>query len=421
MPRSNDSYQGTVYSRDGTVREFGRDNSEIDLLCQKDTTVWIQDDKQHGPVLETCRGVTILVASPKRENYDRYIKMTSRRCWIPTWDFNELSALAYTCYNHITQEELKRRIKYGKFPRQILTRTEDQYRENVRETLAECQSLTVEEAVNALNSFETKLGHDSVTQRIIYTHVDRDTLEPKGSALVPAYFECLLEKRAKATVDDVAKVIEAQLRLTGDRQAAGKQFERLLLYYLDKGPRVLQCRTLTRPEIGAPTSKKAKSPETFKKRFSFKRCDKNDVKLPALQYVSSLLQYNVSLPCFYASKKTTEAGIDAVYVTSDEIIGIQASLNANHKRKGDTIYSVFEHALKCFNTTVSKQKKEPKLTYAFLTDYETGLKMVVKDMKSKTKSRNKVLAKISQVVLTPDPQMFFPLSNLLEDKGSSED
>jgi len=331
------------------------------------------------------------------------------------WDFYELSALAYTCYRHITQEELKLRTKYGNFPRQILTKTEEEYLENVHETLAECRSFTVTEALNALDALETKLGHDSVSQRIIYTHVDPDTLQPKGSILVPAYFDILLEKRAQATVHDVAKLIEAQLRLTGDRQAAGKQFERLLLYYVDKGPRVLQCRTLTHPKRGRPSSKSAKSPKTSEKEL-FHTCI-DDVKLPALQYVRSLLQYDVSLPCFYASSQTNERGIDAVYVSKDEIIGMQSTLNADHKCTGKQIYPVFNHALKYFNT-VLKQEKEPKLTYALLTDYETGLKMVHKDMSSKTKSQNKVLAKISQVVLTPDPKTFFPLSNLLKDKLS---
>ena len=399
---------GTIYSRDGTAHTFLQCDSEIDQLCQAATTVWIQDDKHHGPALETCRGVTILVASPKRENYSRFIKLTRRRCWIPMWDFDELSALAYTCYRHITQEELKLRVKYGYFPRQILTQTEQEYLENVQETLAECRAFTVTEALDALDALETKLGHDSISQRILYTHVDRDTLEPKGSVLVPAYFDILLEKRAKASVDDVAKLIEAQLRLTGDRQAAGKQFERLLLYYVDKGPRVLQCRTLTHPQRGRPTSKNAKSPKTSEKKL-FHTCN-NDVKLPGLQYVRSLLNYDVTVPCFYASKDTTERGIDAVYISSDEIIAIQTSLNADHERTGDQLYPVFEHALKCFDT----QEKEPKLTYALLTDYETGLMMGAKDIISKSKSKNEVLAKVSQVVLTPDREFFSPLSNLMK-------
>lgn len=415
---SDGGYDGTVYSRDGTVRTFERSSPrqvrfEIDQLCKAATTVWIQDDKHHGPSLALCRGLVILVASPKRDNYNRFIKLISRRCWIPMWDFHELSALAYTCYRHITQEELKLRIKYGTFPRQILTKTEQAYRENVQESLLESLSLTVTEALHTLASVETKLGQDAVSQRIIYTHVDRDTLQPNGSALVPAYFDILLEKRANATVDDVAKLIEAQLRLTGDRQAAGKQFERLLLYDLDKGSRVLQCRKLTRPEIGVPTSKKAKSPETSEKKL-FHTCE-YDVKLPALQYVRSLLHYDVSLPCFYASQKDNEKGVDAVYISPDEIIAMQSTLNKDHKRSGDQIYPIFEHALKYFNL---KQEKEPKLTYALLTDYETGLMMFAKDLSSKTKSKNEVLAKVGQVVLTPDPKTFFPLSNLLKNMMS---
>ena len=100
-----------IYSRDGSARHVLGDSPEIASLCTEKSTVWIQDDKQHGPPLECCRGVSVLCASPKRSNYDRYIKLADS-LWIPVWDSNgarsklgaslELAALTYVAFPYIT-------------------------------------------------------------------------------------------------------------------------------------------------------------------------------------------------------------------------------------------------------------------------------------------------------------------------------
>ena len=59
-----------------------------------------------------------------------------------------------------------------------------------------CRALGIKDVLKTLNTVECDHSVDAVTQRIKYTDVDRETLEPQGSILIPAYFNILFEKQA---------------------------------------------------------------------------------------------------------------------------------------------------------------------------------------------------------------------------------
>ena len=421
--QSGDIATAAIYSRDGSARYVeDYQAQELKGLFAQKSTVWIQDDKQHGLPLESCRCVSILVASPKRHNYDRFIKL-SYSCWLPVWDSGgalstigvplELAALTYVAYPDISDREIKVRAdNLGCIPRQICT-TEELYQLNYKLTMSEARALSYDQVEYALNSIETKLGHDSISQRLLYTHVNRETLQAEGSVVVPAYHEFLLRTHTLGAVNHVAKLVESQLHLTGDRLAAGKQFERLMLQHLNVGSRVLNSRELEDAVKGAPASANAKS-LTLERRELDHEVTPNGVKLPVLQVVSSLRNTQLSSRCFYVSRNASEPAIDAIYTSPTEIILIQTTLNKFHNCIGDSIFLHVQHALQYY-----EESEKPKVIYAILSDYETSSlmtkrKMVstIKDERERTR-RNEMLANIQQIVLAPDPDVFLSLRSAL--------
>ncbi len=410
-----------IYSHDGSARRVLGDTPEVVSLFEENTTVWIQDDKEHGTALENCRCVCILCASPERSNYKRFIKL-ARSCWLPVWDSNgalslddlslELAALRYVAYPTIEASEMKKRADIlGCIPRQICA-TPEKYQENYKLTTNDALALTYDEVQKALNAVETELGPNAISQRIKYTNVNRETLEAEGSVIVPAYLDCLLRTHTLSAVHQVAKLVESQLALTGDRLAAGKQFERLLLHHLNVGSRELRSRELENAVKGKPSSANAKSLEMETRELEHEVVD--GVRMPAMKTVSSLKGVQLTQRSFHVSRDTTEPAIDAIYTSPKEIFLIQATLNKDHTCDGEDIYRLVKHALQCY-----ERFEKPKVIYAILTDYETSSLMTKRKMVSEIKDRrkreqrNKMLADIQQIVLAADPNFFRSLQAAL--------
>ena len=127
------------------------------------------------------------------------------------------------------------------------------------------------------------------------------------------------------SVEDAVNLVQAQLLLTNERVSAAKNFERIMLQYVNIGTRRLLSRELQPAIRGGPTSNNAITADYKTVELPHTRSGSLDqqVTTPSLQYVNSLLHYDVTDSCFYASTDTSEKGIDAVYICEDEIWLIQ--------------------------------------------------------------------------------------------------
>ena len=235
-----------VYRRDGTVDVWDRFSSEVSRVALQADTVWLMDEKEHGPFLD-AEGVTFLIASADPENYDTFWKKCQRLCFIPTWDSDgrlsdqglplELEALVRVMLADQTSDvSVPEAVEYynvcGALPRDIVEdfpRARDQIDFVVgRASLEDVRNITAERG-NLVNlHMDHRLGTPAI---------DRETLRAKDQRKIfaiasPFVREQLLAKQTAGDWEQTLAVYRTQAQISGSRAGVGKMFEELAFHYL---------------------------------------------------------------------------------------------------------------------------------------------------------------------------------------------
>ena len=383
-----------AYRQDGTVDVWTQPTAEVLELALQSDSVWLMDEKEHGPVLDAM-GVTFLLASADPENYDTYWKKSQRLCFIPTWDSDgrlsdqglplELEALVRVMLADQTSdvtvpEAVKHYNVCGAFPRDIV---EDFPRaRNQIDFVIDEASL---EDTRKITTRRKDLVTLHVDHRLGTPAVDRETLEANDQRTFviasPYVRQQLLAKQTAGDWEQTLAVYKTQAQVSGSRTGVGKMFEELAFHYLAHVNGEVTARRLdhdvaeTETLRVCPEGAEVGTVTTFKQDLRGRQ------------------------PYVFKSDNRTEGGIDFLCATDEgDLTAINVTLNKNHDMKAIHIAQRLE---------AQHPTDAATMKFLWLTDQVTEpqmkvKKMVIKDMSDKKKmaARNEMLGRVEQWVAT---------------------
>ena len=381
-----------VYRRDGTVDVWETFTPEVSHLALQADTVWLMDEKEHGPFLG-AEGLTFLIASADPENYDTFWKKSQRLCFIPTWDSDgrlsdqglplELEALVRVMMADQTSDvTVPEAVEYykvcGALPRDIVEdpgRAEKQITRIVRQlSMEDVQKFTAKHA----DLIDAHLNH-----RLANPYVDRATLDEDDATLVIVsdyVRQLLLAKQTAGDWEQTLAVYKTQAQISGSRAGVGKMFEELAFHYLTHVDGEVTARRMDSDDDDDEVEKLRVCPEgadvgtvtTFKQDLRGRQ------------------------PYMLKSDNATEGGLDFLCATDEgDLTAINVTLNRNHDMKPREIAQRLEAQHPRDTTTVR---------FVWLTDEVTAPHMKQRDLadtlsdKDKEKTRNELLCRVEQWV-----------------------
>ena len=372
-----------VYHRDGTVDVWDEFTSEVSRLVRRTDTVWLMDEKEHGPFL-AAESLTFLIASADPENYDTFWKKSQRLCFIPTWDSDgrlsdqglplELEALVRVMLADQTSDvTVPEAVEYynvcGALPRDIVEdfpRAKDQIDFVVNRTsLADVRNITTERA-NLVNlHMDHRLGTPAV---------DRETLRAKDQRIFviasPFVREQLLAKQTAGDWEQTLAVYKTQAQVSGSQTGVGKMFEELAFHYLAHVDGEVMAHRLDNDDDD----------------------DDDQLRLcPEGAEVGTVTTFKQDLrgrqPYLLKSDNATEGGLDFLCANDEgDLTAINVTLNKNHDMKAIHIAQRLE---------VQHPRDTANVRFVWLTDGVTAPHMKRRDL---AKTRNEMIGRVEQWV-----------------------
>ena len=382
-----------VYRRDGTVDVWESFTPEVSHLALQADTVWLMDEKEHGPFLG-AEGVTFLIASADPENYDTFWKKSQRLCFIPTWDSDgrlsdqglplELEALVRVMMADQTSDvTVPQAVEYynvcGALPRDIVEdfpRARNQIDFVIDEaSLEDTRKITMKRKDLVTLHVDHRLGTPAV---------DRETLEAKDQRTFviasPYVRQQLLAKQTAGDWEQTLAVYKTQARISGSRAGVGKMFEELAFHYLTHVDGTVMAHRLDSDDDDDEVEKLRVCPEGAE--------------------VGTVTTFKQDLrgrqPYMLKSDNATEGGLDFLCATDEgDLTAINVTLNRNHDMKPREIAQRLDAQHPRDTTTVR---------FVWLMDEVTSPHMKRRDLadtlsdKDKEKTRNELLCRVEQWV-----------------------